>query len=44
VVTGVLGGRINIESALGAGTNVRLILPRRAPQRNSGNSNNGHEN
>jgi len=35
VVTGVLGGQISIESRLGIGTSVRLILPRNAPQRQS---------
>jgi PAS domain S-box-containing protein len=33
IVTGVLGGRISIDSAPDAGTTVRLLLPRVAPQR-----------
>lgn len=33
LVTGVLGGRISLESAPGAGTTIRLQLPRTAPQR-----------
>ena len=33
IVTGVLGGRITIDSAPGIGTAVRMLLPRTAPQR-----------
>ncbi|WP_229260382.1 sensor histidine kinase [Duganella alba] len=33
IVTGVLGGRISIDSAPDAGTTVRMLLPRVAPQR-----------
>ena len=33
IVTGVLGGRISIDSAPGIGTAVRMLLPRSAPQR-----------
>jgi PAS domain S-box-containing protein len=33
IVTGVLGGRITIDSAPGVGTAVRMLLPRVAPQR-----------
>ena len=32
IVTGALGGRITIESALGVGTAVRMLLPKVAPQ------------
>ncbi|WP_373997192.1 ATP-binding protein [Duganella sp. SG902] len=33
IVTGILGGRISIDSAPGVGTAVRMLLPRTAPQR-----------
>ncbi|HEX5341546.1 MAG TPA: HAMP domain-containing sensor histidine kinase, partial [Duganella sp.] len=33
IVTGILGGRITIDSAPGIGTAVRMLLPRVAPQR-----------
>jgi len=33
IVTGILGGRIAIESALGAGTTVRITLPYVSPQK-----------
>lgn len=33
IVTGILGGRITIDSAPGIGTAVRMLLPRIAPQR-----------
>jgi PAS domain S-box-containing protein len=33
IVTGILGGRITIDSAPGVGTAVRMLLPRTAPQR-----------
>ncbi|MYM21747.1 PAS domain S-box protein [Duganella sp. FT135W] len=33
IVTGILGGRITIDSAPGIGTAVRMLLPRSAPQR-----------
>jgi PAS domain S-box-containing protein len=33
IVTGVLGGRITIDSAPGVGTAVRMLLPRVAPQK-----------
>jgi len=33
IVTGILGGRISIDSAPGIGTAVRMLLPRVAPQR-----------
>ncbi|HEX8406354.1 MAG TPA: ATP-binding protein, partial [Duganella sp.] len=33
IVTAVLGGRISVSSAPGAGTSVRMLLPRIAPGR-----------
>ncbi len=33
IVTGVLGGRIAVDSAPGAGTSIRMVFPRVAPQR-----------
>ena len=33
IVTGVMGGRIAIESAPGAGTTVRMTVPAASPQR-----------
>jgi len=33
IVTGVLGGRIHVDSAPGVGTTIRLLIPRTAPQR-----------
>ena len=33
IVNAVLGGRISVSSAPGAGTSVRMLLPRSAPQR-----------
>ncbi|MBP1207016.1 signal transduction histidine kinase [Duganella sp. 1411] len=35
-VSAVLGGRISVSSAPGAGTSVRMLLPRAAPQRDAG--------
>ncbi|SDG66360.1 MULTISPECIES: ATP-binding protein [unclassified Duganella] len=32
IVTGVLGGRIHLDSAPGVGTTIRLLIPRTAPQ------------
>jgi signal transduction histidine kinase len=31
IVTNRLGGRINLETRLGAGTKIRIIVPREAP-------------
>jgi signal transduction histidine kinase len=36
IVTAVLGGRISVASAPGAGTAVRMLLPRTAPQNDAG--------
>jgi signal transduction histidine kinase len=36
IVNAVLGGRISVSSAPGAGTSVRMLLPRSAPQRDAG--------
>ncbi|SEN59745.1 HAMP domain-containing protein [Duganella sp. CF517] len=36
IVNAVLGGRITVSSAPGAGTAVRMLLPRSAPQRDTG--------
>jgi signal transduction histidine kinase len=33
IVTGILAGRIAIESAPGVGTTVRITLPRISPQK-----------
>jgi len=35
IVNAVLGGRISVSSAPGAGTSVRMLLPRSAPQRDA---------
>jgi signal transduction histidine kinase len=35
IVNAVLGGRITVSSAPGAGTSVRMLLPRSAPQRDA---------
>jgi signal transduction histidine kinase len=32
IVTGCLGGRINLESAPGEGTKIKIVLPRIAPK------------
>jgi signal transduction histidine kinase len=33
IVTGVLGGRITIDSRPGLGTVIRIVIPRSSPQR-----------